>query len=119
MIVAGLDLSLTGSGVVLVTTLPGWGGSDAPTLRVDLERIGSKPTGRSIAERSLRLRVQANRIIAAVCTWGPPDLVAVEDLPTGMTASGSVHDRAGLWWLVLARLDANGVPAVQVQPSQV
>lgn len=114
MIAAGLDLSLTGSGVVLVQ----WDHGDHRQHRVGLDRIGSKPTGRSIHERSARLRGQAAQIVNAVCTWGVPDLVAVEDLPTGMTASGSVHDRAGLWWLALARLDANGVPCVQVQPSQ-
>lgn len=115
MIAAGLDLSLTGSGIVLVQTLLP---PDAPHTRVRLDRIGSKPTGRSIRERSARLRGQTAQIIDAVCAYGAPALVAVEDLPQGIKASGSVHDRAGLWWLVLARLDANGVPCVQVQPSQ-
>lgn len=117
MIAAGLDLSLTGSGIVLVQTA---GPYPAPIARqrLSLDRIGSKATGPTITERSRRLRAQAAQIITAVCAWGPPDLVAVEDLPTGMTASGSVHDRAGLWWLVMARLDANGVPCVHVQPTQ-
>jgi crossover junction endodeoxyribonuclease RuvC len=119
VIACGLDLSLTGSGIVLVQSvdrMDALGGGRQQ--RVALDRIGSKATGRSIAERSLRLRGQTVQIIDAVCAWGTPDLVAVEDLPTGMTASGSVHDRAGLWWMVMARLDANGVPTVQVQPTQ-
>lgn len=111
MIAVGLDLSLTGAGVVLVQ----WSHGEH---RVGLDRIGSKPCDRSIAERSARLRGQAAQIIDATCAWGTPDLVAVEDAPQGMKTSGAVHDRSGLWWLVMARLDANGVPAAVVQPSQ-
>jgi crossover junction endodeoxyribonuclease RuvC len=119
VIVCGLDLSLTGAGVAIVQWVTATHGPSAThQSRMTLDRIGSKACDRSITERSLRLRRQANQIIEATCAWGTPDLVAVEDLPTGMTASGSVHDRAGLWWLVMARLDANGVPCVQVQPTQ-
>lgn len=114
VIAVGLDLSLSGAGIVRVKVNP----NASPRPWLDLDRIGSKPCDRTISQRSRRLRVQTNLIVQKVCAWGVPDLVAVEDLPTGMTASGAVHDRAGLWWLVIARLDANGVPCVQVQPTQ-
>lgn len=114
MIAAGLDLSMGGAGIALVNTAVPVG----PATRVLLHRIGSKPTGRSIPERSARLRGQAAQIIDAVCAHGAPALVAVEAPLMGGKQSGSSHDRSGLWWLVLARLDANGVPCVEVVNSQ-
>lgn len=114
MIAGGLDLSLSGAGVALVNTSVPMG----PATRVLLHRIGSKPTTPHVADRSRRLRRQAAEVIEAVCAHGVPSMVAVEDMPQGMKTSGSTTDRAGLLWLVLARLDANGVPCVFVQPSQ-
>lgn len=101
-------MSLGGTGVAVA----------CPPEPLYLTRIGSPPTSRSLADRSSRLRLQADAVVRAVCIRGLPDLVAVEAPLMGMRSTGSSHDRSGLWWLVLARLTGNGVPCVEVINSQ-
>lgn len=110
----GLDLSLTGTGVAQVTT--------GDWARIDLSKVASKaPTRRKsdppvpLSTRSLRLRKLAGAIVAK-CNHA--DLVIVEG-PSYASDGAGTWDRAGLWWLVVARLTGAGINVVEVPPSNV
>ena len=106
MIGTGLDLSLTGTGIARIEA------SDAfpdPPL-VQTVRIGSEAAGQDVAARSRRLRELAQEIIVH-CAGS--DWVGVES-PAYSSNTGSAHDRSGLWWLVIARLTAQGIPVFEV-----
>lgn len=109
MRVVGLDLSLTGTGIAV---------SSGAVL--ETRRIGTKPAGQDVAARSVRLRRLAGMIHEATVVpgFGAPDLVLVEG-PAYSTAGSGIHDRAGLWWLVVARLTGQGIPVVEVPPATV
>lgn len=89
--VVGLDLSLTATGIAVLT--------DAPP-HWDTTVVGSKPTGDDVAARADRL-TDLSAAILLRCIGA--DLVCIER-PAYSSNSGSVTDRAGLWWLVCARL---------------
>lgn len=89
--VVGLDLSLTGTGVAVVSM-----GTAATRT------FGTKTAGDELPARADRLTGLAGQIVQAVATAGP-ELVVIER-PAYSSNSGSVTDRAGLWWLVVARL---------------
>jgi crossover junction endodeoxyribonuclease RuvC len=110
MRVTGLDLSLTGSGVVTVETapVPGFPAS-APAseaVQMSLAEYGSKPTTPDLAARGARLRSVATPVLRAA---RGSDLVVVEDLYMGSGTGGQL-DRAGLFWLVVNSLTAAGIP---------
>lgn len=106
MIVVGVDLSLTSTGLARIH-------SDG---RVEVARHRTKPTGDDIRSRSLRLR----RIAATVTrSCAGASLVCIEGPTYGMKGEQGAHDRAGLWWLVAARLDAMDIPVVEVSPTTV
>lgn len=114
--IVGLDLSLTATGVARVEVR-----SDFP-LSVTVERVASKAPSRAkgappptIAVRSLRLRKLAGAITNK-CHGA--DLVVVEGPSYGSEGAGT-WDRAGLWWLVVARLTGAGLNVVEVPPSNV
>ncbi|HZM83805.1 MAG TPA: hypothetical protein VFC19_49435 [Candidatus Limnocylindrales bacterium] len=44
------------------------------------------------------------------------DLVVIEGPSYGSTGGGA-HERAGLWWLVVERLDRDGVPVAIIPPA--
>lgn len=48
---------------------------------------------------------------------GAPDLAVIEAPAYSRTGGGS-HERSGLWWRVVRRLLAQGVPVVEVAPTQ-
>lgn len=89
--VVGLDLSLTGTGIAVLSDVP-------PHWATYL--VGSKPAGDTVAARADRLTDLAATILG-YCH--DADLVCIER-PAYSSNSGSVTDRAGLWWLVVARL---------------
>lgn len=105
MRVVGLDLSLTASGIGRI-----WEGG------VDVQVIGTKATDQSISARGRRLRWLASRVFHEVTAGGEVDLVLVEQPSYGSTG-GHAHDRSGLWWLIMARLDASGSPVAEVAPG--
>ncbi|GAA1992699.1 hypothetical protein GCM10009718_33010 [Isoptericola halotolerans] len=109
MKIVGLDLSLTSTGVAAICdddTVP------APYAFVD--RITSKPSGSTLEARNRRLAI----IVDAVHGWvhDGADLVVIEGLAYSST-SGKAAERAGLWWLVVHRLIANGYPVAEVPPT--
>lgn len=106
--VVGLDLSLTCTGVARITN------REYEGTTVQVTRVTSKPTrDPSLADRSRRLR----RLAADVVTLAAgADLVLVEG-PSYASNTGSAHDRAGLWWLIVGRLTGAGLNVVEVPPS--
>ena len=92
--VVGLDLSLTGTGMARVA------GLHNPYVETAL--LGTPTCGDDIAARTDRLTGLAQQIVAWVGA-APCDLVCIER-PAYSSNTGSVTDRAGLWWLVVARL---------------
>lgn len=104
MIVIGLDLSMASTGVARI--------ADGT---VQLTRVQSKPTDSSINARSTRLRTIAMQV-TALCAGA--DLVIVEGPSFGSTGAGT-WDRAGLWWLIVARLTGTGLRVADVPPSNV
>lgn len=106
MRVVGLDLSLSCTGVAQITT-------GTPALVV-VRRVVSKPTKEpTTLTRSVRLRRLAGDT-TALCAGA--DLVVVEG-PAYASSGAGTWDRAGFWWLVVARLTGAGLNVVEVPPS--
>ncbi|MYR60042.1 hypothetical protein GTY54_28695 [Streptomyces sp. SID625] len=96
--VAGLDISLTGTGI---STLGG-------TTRVPT-------TGRrrdSILQRRTRMTHIKDTVLTEV---GDVHLACVEG-PSHHSVGGSVWDRGGLWWLIVDGLCARGIPVAVIPP---
>lgn len=116
MLIVGLDLSLTNTGISRALVNP-----DAPPSIVVLN-VKSKPppvpAGHKqplLSARSRRLRHIAGDIID---TCRGASLIVVE-APAYSKNQGAAHDRAGLWWLVVARLTGAGLHVVEVEPTVV
>lgn len=107
MIIAGIDPSLTSTGVAIVRS----------PERVETARVTSKPptpgteTVRSRFERMERLAGDVLELVASA------DLVGIESPAYGMRNAGKVHDRSGMWWWIVGQLAARGVPVVEVSPT--
>lgn len=99
MNVAGIDPSLTGSGVADVAG--------------ELSEHKSNPTSLAIYERHSRLTDLRERILADITG---ADLVVIEQ-PAYSKAVGHMHDRSGLWWLVAAAVIEAGMTLVEVPPT--
>lgn len=129
--VVGLDLSLTGTGIARVTGTPvrfsdpGVEGLHRegrvvvhpnPPTKVDVRRCTSVapppglPRHQELPLRSARLRKLAGEV-TTLCSGA--DLVVVE-APAYSSQTGHMHDRSGLWWLIIARLTANNIAVVEV-----
>jgi hypothetical protein len=96
--VAGIDVSLTGTGVA---TLSG------TTL------IATKGRRKdSIAQRRTRIKGIVDQVLIEI---GVVDLAVVEG-PSHHSVGGSVWDRAGLWWRIVDGLCARDIPIAVVPP---
>lgn len=103
--VVGIDASLACSGVAQIGTGPG-------TVKVG--RVVSKPTkDPTLSDRSRRLRRLAGNL-TGLCA--DATLVVIEG-PSYASSGAGTWDRAGLWWLVVARLTGAGLNVVEVPPS--
>jgi len=120
--VAGLDLSMTSTGIARVRV-------DAPgalghlklyrieSYRADVPK-GEQPT---LAERSARLASVLTRTVEVIAPldrpeqW--PDLVVVEAPSYGSTGYMQ-HDIAGNWWGPVRELITMGLPVAEASPSQ-
>lgn len=90
----GVDLSLTGTGLAAIKTIPGG-------LDLDIRTVVSKGT-RSDTLRQRRDRIYG--IVSAVSLFAMnADLVVVE-APAFSKNNASTWDRAGLWWAVIDML---------------
>lgn len=95
----GLDLSLTATGI-----------SDGTAAWL-ITSTGK--SGASLSERDDRLWTLRNRILDALT---PATLVVVE-APAFSRQNGHMHDRSGLWWLVVTALHARDCQVVEVPPT--
>lgn len=124
MIIVGLDLSLTGSGVaVLDTASRGWIVAlerSRPEARIPTP--GRSPRARTVDkgisavwDRGNRIAALADRILALL----PQriDLAVIEG-PSHASTGGQPHERGGLWWAVATDLLRRGVPLAEVAPRQ-
>ena len=106
MIIAGIDLSLTRTGVALVRS----------PERVETSTVVSKPP--KTGTETLRTRFERMETIATevLDTVGGAELVGIESPAYGIRNAGKVHDRSGLWWRIVAALEQRGVSVVEVSP---
>ena len=106
MIIAGIDPSLTSTGVAVIRS----------PERVETATVTSKPP--AAGTETVRTRVERMEKIAAKILEliDDADVVGIESPAYGMRNAGKVHDRSGLWWWVVGQLEARGVPIVEVTP---
>jgi crossover junction endodeoxyribonuclease RuvC len=103
--VAGIDLSLTSTGLALVeegsylTTTYGTTGHNDATL----------------TERHHRLNRLIHQIITEVFMFHP-HLVVLET-PAFSRTGGHNHDRSGAWWLLVDAVLRQGLPLLEVRPN--
>lgn len=113
MVVAGVDLSLTSTGVARVTVDESGG-----TWRT--WQVASPPRGRDLTAQRARIADAADRVTAAACLAGVesrPDLAVVEGPAFGKGVMSGAHDLSGFWWEVVGRLVDLGVPVAVMSPS--
>jgi crossover junction endodeoxyribonuclease RuvC len=110
--IIGLDLSLASTGAAVIdTAVPGPAQTRRVLVKARAVKRGDPP--HTITERSTRLRRLAGDT-TTLCVGA--DLVLVEG-PTYSSDTGKAHDRAGYWWLVVARLTGAGLNVVEVSPT--
>ena len=98
--VAGLDISLTGTGIATL------GGTT---------RIPTKGRRRdTLLERNARMRHITTRVLEEV---GAVDLACVEGPVGYATPGGSTWDRGGLWWRIVAALLNRDIPVAVISPT--
>lgn len=110
MIVAGIDPSLTSTGVaILVDGKP-----------IALSRVGHGTlSSRSYAHRSDRIVTQCAAVLSAiydVLLHDHPDLAVIEG-PAYGACNASTHDGSGLWWGLFSTLRARRIPLAVVAPK--
>lgn len=107
--VVGVDPSLTGTGLAELKfpdSGPAWG---------LIRTFPSKPA-KTLAARHRRLSDLAHEISDAILQApNHPDLVVIES-PAYSRNMGSMHDRSGLWWLVVS-IVIDAVPVLEVAPT--
>jgi Holliday junction resolvasome RuvABC endonuclease subunit len=102
--VVGLDLSLTGTGIAWIADNP---------MRAATYVYRTYPGDRSVTGRCHRI-VGITDVIVPLCNGA--DMVALEG-PSYHSNGGMAHERAGLWWAIVARLLAMGLPVASVPPT--
>ena len=103
MRIVGIDLSLTATGVAI---------ADAATVTVRTVRSrGAK--GDDLLSRGARLEL----LTSSICGLCRGAALVVVEQPAFSRTTGHHHDRSGLWWLVVAQLQAMGIPVAEVTPS--
>lgn len=105
----GIDLSLTGTGIAHHQTNDN---TLTPIRTLTITSAGTKKD--TLKDRTTRLRKLRNAIIDHIPTH--TDLVAIEG-PAYASNTGSMWDRAGLWWLVVNTLDQQGIPVITIPPA--
>jgi Holliday junction resolvasome RuvABC endonuclease subunit len=98
--VAGLDISLTGTGI---STLGG-------TTRIPTK--GRRKD--TLLERNARLKHITSRVLEEV---GDVHLACIEGPVGYATPGGSTWDRGGLWWRIVAALLERDIPVAVISPT--
>lgn len=102
--VVGLDLSLTGTGIVTATAVA--------TLKPPASVVPSKKN--SLTEHARMAWVRDS--IWAIIIADKPELVVVEGLAYA-SKTGKVNERAGLWWMVNMALWESEIAVAVVPPT--
>lgn len=103
--VVGIDTSLTSTGLCSMDS-----------MGAAVQRVRSKgKAADTLAMRRARLDKLAGDIVRATLA-AAPDLAVIE-APSYGNQNGHMHDRSGLWWLVVFSLGSAGVPVLEVSPS--
>lgn len=105
MRVIGLDLSLTATGIAVITD-----GS------VEVDTITSRPTGDSVEDRVRRLRRIERATEEHICSDDEINLIVIEGPSFGQMRQSGEHIRAGLWWRI-ASLSEEYATVVEVSPA--
>lgn len=108
MRIIGLDLSLTATGVAIIT--------DGVATCTTITSKGAADA--SLVERLRRLDQIESLIFDAIETSGVnlPDLIVIEQ-PAFSRTTGHHHDRSGLWWRVVGVAHDFYADVVEVTPS--
>jgi len=117
--VLGIDTSITCTGLASVDLVDkGW--SAIVSIRSKAPATPKKPRGKgnlppTLDQRHERLAKLANDIVS----WPEvrPTLAVIEG-PAYSSGVGSMHDRSGLWWMVVQRLLFMEIPVVEVTPAK-
>lgn len=105
MIVAGIDPSLTNTGIAILH-------DGQPVL---LRSIGHGTlSGRSYAHRSDRIVSECRAVVNAL---GAASDLAVIEGPAYGACNASTHDGSGLWWGLYSTLRARSIPIAVVAPK--
>jgi crossover junction endodeoxyribonuclease RuvC len=105
--VSAIDSSLTGTGLTKATITA----SQTPTWEIEQKLVATVGhEGDTLEMRADRIRYIATEAIGFV---RPSGLVVIE-APNTAKAYGSLHDRSGLWWLIVGRLIVLGYIVVEV-----
>lgn len=104
MMVVGIDLSMTATGVATIETE-----EPEPLLRV----IKSKPDGKTLHSRFVRMESLAASVVAEA---KGADLVVIEG-PSFASHTSGTWDRAGLWWWVVSILSTVDTRVIEVPPT--
>lgn len=118
MRILGIDPSLQSTGVAALDNLGGGGVPRCSTIAIESKppkRAKGDKTRATIAERSARLALVADGVME-VALAAPTCLALVEE-PIHGVKGGSIWDRAGLWWLIVSRLERADIPVVQVNST--
>ncbi|TCC19979.1 hypothetical protein [Kribbella sindirgiensis] len=107
MRVAGLDLSLTSTGIAVIH-------SGTPEWTYTAKSSGKKDD--NLQQRWVRLTGLLCEILNTIVDDEPLDLVVLESPSYGSTF-GSPHDRSGLWWMVADALHGSDIPVATVSPQ--
>lgn len=107
MIVVGLDLSLTATGMARIDR-----GADRVSS-IAVRTVVSQPGGKSIEARYDRLRA----IRSDIEDFVPHGALAVIESPAHSRQGGARHERSGLWWMVAEVAIARGCRVVEAEPT--
>ena len=105
MIAAGIDPSLTSTGVAVLA-------DGRPKHYGRYGRDGHN--GVTYHSRNNRIRQLRTEVYKAATAAGRPDVVVIEEHPYAVRISGSEFDRSGLWHMIFEAFDARGIPVVVV-----
>ncbi|GAB3830290.1 hypothetical protein [Kribbella italica] len=107
MRVAGLDLSLTSTGIAMIHL-------GKPEWTYTAKSTGKKTD--NLATRQQRLSALCQEIVGEIVPHTHVDLAVIEN-PSYGSSFGSPHDRSGLWWMVVDALMSFEIPVATVSPQ--
>lgn len=107
MIVTGLDLSLTSTGMARIVT----GDFGASVFAVGT--VKSQPGGKSVEARLDRL----DALVSGIDDFILPGGLVVIEAPAYSRQAGARHERSGLWWMAARAAKAKGSRVVECSPT--